>query len=179
MQRERLARCATKRPIFISDEDFREMGRKRASRTNIGDAVFIKNLLKFIFARILDVVRSNKKTYKNEDIIKFAEIGDLGAIKRLLKSGADVNTADDDTGFTPLHYSVCNNCDDLTKFLIEEANADVLIRTNENLLPSDLAFTVARNDSIGDYLISLESAERDRRGVAFSDNIQSGLDPNP
>ncbi|KAI6241508.1 Protein phosphatase 1 regulatory subunit 27 [Aphelenchoides fujianensis] len=64
-----------------------------------------------------------------------ADIGNLEAVRLLLRKGADVNQKDED-GQTALHYAATNEFVDIVKCLIE-AGADPSIRCNDGMTAAD------------------------------------------
>lgn len=84
-----------------------------------------------------------------------------------MSENADINYADQETGFTALHYAAAREAKSLLKVLIKQSGLDYLVKDKKGRLPSTLAFEVAENPVIGTFLMKKEMQQAKWRGIDY------------
>ncbi|KAL1375001.1 hypothetical protein pipiens_017759, partial [Culex pipiens pipiens] len=80
----------------------------------------------------------NKRTrVSTKQLLIAADGGDIGTIKTLIESGADVDFVDND-GNTALHYAASRDRLEVVRLLVQQMT-DVSVENNCRLMPLDLA----------------------------------------
>ena len=85
-----------------------------------------------------------------------AERGDETTVKRLLGSGAEIDTADLDTGLTALHLAVGRNALDVVKFLVGQGASFVPDRLGR--MPTTIAAECEVSEELCDFIVEAEAA---------------------
>lgn len=112
------------------------------------------------------------KDISTEKFLEAAAEGNVGVVKRYqYQPSSNINIADPETGFTAIHLAAATNAIDVAHSLMSDSRLDVLLRTRDGRLPSSLAFSIAKNDTLGDKLVELEAAQRHERNVPFHPEV--------
>ncbi len=83
----------------------------------------------------------------------------------LIAQVRDINVVDPQTGATALHYAAHRSCMVLIEALAQRADLNYLVRDRDGRLPSELAWELSGNASLGARLIAQEQAQATRDGV--------------
>ncbi len=87
--------------------------------TPLDDALRTKNWEIVEYLKSNDGVQGNST--KNEEVIKYSNLGDLQAIKQLKRQNVNFNVSDDDKR-TPLHLTASNSHMDVLQFMVEKCD---------------------------------------------------------
>ena len=107
----------------------------------------------------------------NKRFFAAAMNGDACVIKSYLESNWDANLQDSETGLTALHYAASCGAEEVVDILLSNDTTDVLLKDKKGRLPSEMAFLIAKNDSLGDRLIEVEAETRHKRGLTFRSDL--------
>lgn len=119
----------------------------------IGDFILLRN--------------SNSNSFDMHLLSEAINNADIGMIENFVRATSDVNFQDPSNGFTVLHYAAGACAHEIVDALLKHPEIDILIRDSKGRYPSELAFMEFGDDELAEYLLSLEAAERDRRGQSF------------
>lgn len=76
----------------------------------------------------------------------------------------DINVADPETGATALHFAAHRSCLQLFEALAQRNDLNYLVQDSEGRYPSELAWEVSGNETLGAELMQREKAQADREG---------------
>lgn len=79
--------------------------------------------------------------------------------------GIDINYRDSQTGGTALHFVAARRAIPFLRKLEECADLDYLVKDNKGRYPSELAWTIARDAELGEYLQEKEAQAARQRGI--------------
>jgi hypothetical protein len=106
--------------------------------------------------------RANQVAPDQSAFLRAAERGDETTVKRLLGSGADIDTADMYTGLTALHLAVGRNALHVVKFLVGQGASFVPDRLGR--MPTTIAAECEVSDELCDFIVEAEAAAEARAG---------------
>lgn len=89
-------------------------------------------------------------------LLHSAYAGDLTGVRDALTAGADVNTVHEQTGLSALHIAVGSNNLALTRYLIEEANAEIG-PDRSGRWPTIIAAECEVDAILSDYILEAEA----------------------
>ena len=95
----------------------------------------------------------------SDNIISASYINNASAVRALVADGADINSIEDSTGFTPLHIATLHGYVEIFAFLIEQSSTDLWVQDRWGRTPGMIA--IADGDGLG--LASRIEAEAARR----------------
>lgn len=104
-----------------------------------------------------------KRNISEIEFINAASEGDIEVVREFLLQGGNANYICSNTGLTALHYAAGHRAGKVVDVLLAHEGIDPLIRDRRGRLPSDMAFSVAHSDRIGDILIEAEAAAKFKR----------------
>jgi hypothetical protein len=89
-------------------------------------------------------------------LLKSAFSGDLTGVRDALAAGANVNIVHEQTGLTALHIAIGTNNLVLTRYLIEEANAEIG-PDRSGRWPTIIAAECEVDEVLSDYILEREA----------------------
>ena len=92
---------------------------------------------------------------KNSRLISAAFRGEMDDVRQALKSGADIDAIDPDTGLSALHIAVGQNDLVLCRFLLEEHGAQ-LLADRFGRMPSVIAIDCRADDELFEFIAENE-----------------------
>jgi ankyrin repeat protein len=81
--------------------------------------------------------------YEKEKLHFAADEGDLEEVKKLIKSGYDINAFDEDLSLTPLHYAIANEHYEVAEYLLE-SGANINANEEEKIGETPLGHVAAK-----------------------------------
>ena len=100
--------------------------------------------------------KANQVAPDQSAFLRAAERGDETTVKRLLGSGAEIDTADLETGLTALHLAVGRNALDVVKFLVGQGASFVPDRLGR--MPTTIAAECEVSEELCDFIVEAEAA---------------------
>jgi hypothetical protein len=106
--------------------------------------------------------RANQVAPDQSAFLRAAERGEETTVKRLFESGAEIDTADLETGLTALHLAVGRNALDVVKFLVGQGASFVPDRLGR--MPTTIAAECEVSEELCDFIVEAEAAAEARAG---------------
>ena len=103
-------------------------------------------------------VEGKQEVISTMSLIEFCRSGDLGGVKAVLESGADVNTKDE-YGDTGLIWAVRKNCNSVVAFLLRTPNIDVNWKGDDGWCALHLAVVLIRNTEMLKLMLKVPSID--------------------
>lgn len=107
----------------------------------------------------------------DRDFLAAARLGDDEGGMRLLAQGADVNARDQTTFLSALHYAAGCRAWRFIRMMESVQSLDFLQKDRKGRLASALAFEVAKDPELGEYLLEREIGQAEANGLSYPDYL--------